>query len=172
MKFPNMASLRSRGIPALVVAMLVIGLLGWWMAYDIRSDSAADNHAVVDATATAAVQTQVSKALTMVLSYDYGDPGSTEKAADALLAGDARKEYETLFASLQERAPDQKLVLTAQVEASGVKKLTDDSAELLVFLDQSSRRAGDKEASVSAAQLAVTATKADGTWKITELKPL
>lgn len=39
-------------------------------------------------------------------------------------------------------------------------------------LDQSSQRADDKEASISAAQIAISAKKVDGAWRITELKPL
>lgn len=163
---------RKYGVTVVVAVMVIVGLLGWWMSVDARSGSAAQNHAVVDKTATAKVSAEVSASLTKVLSYDHSDPDTTEKAADELLAGDARKEYDTLYASLKERAPGQKLVLTAQVEASGVKELNDDTAKLLVFLDQSSQRAGDKEASISAAQLAVTAKKVDGKWKITELKPL
>jgi Mce-associated membrane protein len=89
-----------------------------------------------------------------------------------VLAGKARTEYDTLFASLQQRAPGQQLQLTAQVQAIGVKELRGDKATLLVFLDQSSQRAADKESSVSAAQLSVTAEKKDGSWKITGLKPL
>lgn len=167
-----MTFVRRQAITIIVAVILVVGLLGWWMALDARSAAAAQNHAVVDAVATAKVTNDVSVALAKVLSYDYNDPDTTQKAAEALLAGDARKEYETLYASLKERAPGQKLLLTAQVEAAGVKELTDNSAKLLVFLDQSSRRAADKEASVSAAQIAVSAKKVNGHWKITELKTL
>ncbi|KAA1423930.1 hypothetical protein FE697_010290 [Mumia zhuanghuii] len=152
--------------------MLAIGIVGLWTAYDLRSADAAQNLAVVDEDATAAVQSEVSRALVSVLSYDYSDPTPTEQAADEVLAGDAREEYDKLFASLQERAPGQQLVLTAQVQVAAVKTLTDDSAELLVFLDQSSQRASDQEASVSAAQLAVDAEKVGGVWKVTGLTPL
>lgn len=154
------------------LVMLVVGGVGWWMAVDPGGSSAADNRAVIDATASAQVQSEVSRGLTQVLSYDYADPGRTTSALDAVLSGAARKEYDTLFASLQERAPGQQLVLTAAVQGAAVKELTGDTAKLLVFLDQSSRRADDKEASVSAAQLAVTAKKVNGAWTITGLKPL
>lgn len=167
-----MTMVRKHAITVVVAVMMVVGMLGWWMTIDARSTSAAQNHAVVDATATARVKSDVSVALAKVLSYDYTDPTTTQKAAEALLSGKARTEYDTLYASLKERAPGQKLFLTARVEAAGVKELTDNSAKLLVFLDQSSSRATDKEATVSAAQIAVTAKKINGTWKITELKPL
>lgn len=162
-----------RSVPVVLAgALLVVGLLGWWMQYDLHRDGSADNAAVIDSKATAEVQSAVSQALGRVLTYDFQAPETTAKAADALLAGDARSEYDTLFASLQERAPGQKLMLTAQVQAVGVKELTGDKAELLVFLDQSSQRAADDESSVSAAQLAVEARKVDGVWKITGLEPL
>lgn len=167
-----MTIVRKYGITVGVAIMLIVGMLGWWMAVDARTDSATQNHAVVDKTASEKVKTEVSVALTQVLTYDYNDPKATEAAAEKVLSGDARKEYDTLFASLQERAPGQKLVLTAQVTAAGVKELHGDSAKLLVFLDQSSQRASDKEASVSAAQLSITAKQSNGKWKITQLKPL
>ena len=162
-----------RSLPVvLAAALLVVGLLGWWMQYDLHSNGSADNGAVIDSKATAEVQSAVSQSLGRVLTYDFQDPKTTQAAADSLLAGDARSEYDTLFASLQERAPGQKLMLTAQVQAVGVKELSGDKAKLLVFLDQSSQRAADDESSVSAAQLAVEAEKVKGVWKITGLKPL
>lgn len=157
---------------ALAVVLLAVGLVGWWMSYDLRGDDSATNGAVIDSKQTAQVQASVSQGLARVLTYDFADPGSTEAAADAVLSGKARSEYDTLFASLQERAPGQQLRLTAQVQAIGVKELRGDTATLLVFLDQSSQRASDSESSVSAAQLSVTATKQGSTWRITGLKPL
>lgn len=154
------------------VVMLAVGAVGWWMSVDLRSSSATDNHAIIDAKATAQVQSDVAKGLTEVLSYDYADPSRTTSALNSVLAGDARKEYDTLFASLQQRAPGQQLVLSAEVQGVAVEHLTDDTAKVLVFLDQSSQRAKDKEASVSAAQLSITAKKIKGAWLITGLKPL
>ncbi len=168
----RLPALRPHLVTALLVALTVVGLVGAWMAYDLRSTPAAQNLAVVDTTATAEVQSEVSQALTRVLSYRYDDPAPTEQAADEVLSGQAREEYDTLFASLQERAPGQQLVLAAQVQMAAVKELTADTARLLVFLDQSSQRADDDEASVSAAQLAVEAKKVDGAWKVTGLTPL
>jgi Mce-associated membrane protein len=157
---------------ALAVVFAVVGAALWWAAYDARTDPVVDNLAVHDATATAEVRDAVSQALVSVLSYDYADPATTDRAADEVLGGDARREYDQLVATLHEKAPDQQLVLTATIEAVGVKELDDDSAELLVFLDQSSRRATDAEARFSAAQLAVTAERTGDTWRITGLTPL
>jgi Mce-associated membrane protein len=162
-----------RAVPVTLAAILfAVGFAGWALWFGLRADDPSDNGAVVDSKTTAQVQASVSQALGRVLTYDFQDPATTEAAADDVLAGKARKEYDTLFASLQQRAPGQQLRLTAQVQAIGVKQLRGDTAQLLVFLDQSSQRATDQESSVSAAQLAVTAEKKGGTWKITGLKPL
>ena len=155
----------------LTALLLAVGLFGWWQHFDLNS-GAAQNHAISDAKATGQVQSVVGQGLERVLSYDYQQPDATKQAAKVVLSGNASKEYDELFGKLQDKAPDQKLVLTARVIAAGVVELTDDKAKLLVFVDQSSRRAKDKDASVSAAQLSVTAQKNKGTWTITGLKPL
>jgi Mce-associated membrane protein len=152
--------------------MLAVGIVGFWQAHQLRSNDALRNHALVDATSTAEVQSQVSQTLVKVFSYDFSDPSVTQDAAARLLAGKAREQYDTLFKTLEEKAPGQELVLSAQVQSAAVKTLTDSTATLLVFLDQSSQRKTDAEASVSAAQIAVDATKVDGIWKVTGLQPL
>ena len=74
--------------------------------------------------------------------------------------------------ALEDRAPGQQLTLTAQVQVAAVRKLEGKHATLLVFLDQASQRAKDKESSVSAAQLSIDAEKIDGQWRVTALRPL
>lgn len=167
-----MKNLRHYGVYILAVLLLGAGGAGWLQAHELRSTASASNRAVVDSSETAQVQSAVSQALTRVLTYDFAKPKSTEAAADQTLSGEARKEYDTLFADLEKRAPDQKLVLSARVQSAAVKSLTDDEATLVVFLDQTSQRASDKQASISAAQLAITATRKGPGWTITELKPL
>lgn len=159
-------------VAAVAVVALAVGIVGWYRYVELSGDGS-DNLAVVDTKETAAVQSAVSQALESVLSYNYEDPTTTQAAAEQVLSGDAREEYDTLFKTLEEQAPDQELVLTAQVVSVGVEELEGNSATLLVFVDQSSRRADDDQASLSAAQLQVEAGKeSDGTWVITGLTPL
>lgn len=164
--------MKTRVLIGLAALMFLVGAIGLWQAWSVGSSDAATNHALVDVAKTAEVEQAADKALTAVLSYDHASPQVTEKAADTWLVGSARKEYETLYATLKQKAPEQELRLVAQVQSVGVKSLTDDSAKALVFLDQSSQRLTDKEASVSAAQLAVSLVKRDGTWKVSSLRPL
>ncbi|WP_436700230.1 hypothetical protein [Nocardioides sp. BYT-33-1] len=159
---------------ALIVAIALIGVaivLGL-RAQSLRDDPALANRALLDEAAARGVTTEVSRGLAQVFSYDWSQPGITKAAADQLLSGQAREEYDTLFASLQERAPDQKLTLSTQVQIAGVQRLTETKATLLVFLDQSSSRAEDEESSVSAAQLRVEAERDGRAWVITALTPL
>lgn len=159
---------------ALVVAVVLIGVAAVLAvrAQALRDDPALANRALLDEAAARGVTTEVSRGLAQVFSYDWSQPGITEAAADELLSGQAREEYDTLFASLQERAPDQKLTLSTQVQVAGVQRLTETEATLLVFLDQSSSRAEDEESSVSAAQLRVDAERKGRSWVITALDPL
>lgn len=159
-------------LAAIVVVMLAVGATGYVAARQVHDRPELRNQALIDPVATAQLQSEVSQALVQVLSYDYANPAPTEQAAQNLLAGAARQEYQTLFKTLQAKAPGQKLVLTAQVQSAGVKTLTGDTATLLVFLDQASQRATDKQASVSAAELQIDAEQVDGQWKVTGLTPL
>ncbi|GAA1527770.1 hypothetical protein [Nocardioides humi] len=159
---------------ALVVALALLGVavvLGL-RAQALRDDPALANRALLDEAVAREVSTAVSRSLVQVLSYDWSQPDLTHAAADRLLSGQARDEYDTLFASLQERAPDQRLTLVTEVQVVGIQRLTEDGATLLIFLDQSSSRAEDDESSVSAAQLRVEAERNGRSWVITGLHPL
>jgi Mce-associated membrane protein len=168
---------RSRLWPSLALLVVAALLIGVGVAYEIRqhtirSQSSAKNSALADSPATSEVIGQVSTALNKVLSYQYANPTATQQAAGQLLTGDASTQYKTLFTALQQKAPGEKLTLVAKVVTAGVTSLHGNTAQLLVFLDQSSTRASDKQSSTSAAQLDVTAVKQGGTWKISELLPL
>jgi len=159
-------------VVGLAVALLAIAAVLAWQSHTLRDDPALENRAQLDKAIQEDVITVVSRGLTQVLSYDYNQPEATRAFADQVLDGQAREEYDTLFASLQDRAPGQKLTLTAQVQVAGVEELSSSKANLLVFVDQKSFRKKDEEASVSAAQLDITAERKGGTWVITGLKPL
>jgi Mce-associated membrane protein len=159
-------------VVGLAVALVVVASVLAWQTHTLRNDPALENRAQLDEAIQKDVIDVVSRGLTQVLSYDYSQPEATRAYADQVLAGQAREEYDTLFASLQDRAPGQQLTLTAQVQVAGVDELTGSKADLLVFIDQKSQRKQDKEASVSAAQLDITAERKGTTWVITGLKPL
>jgi Mce-associated membrane protein len=162
-----------RRLPVLfaALAVLVTAAGGFFLVRYEQLGAATDNVALLDTAGTANVSSQVSQALTAVLSYRYDDTASTERAAEQELTGAARRQYDQLFAQVRTQAPAQKLVLTTRVVSIGVTRLAGGTAQLLVFLDQSATRGDNHAASASAAQLSVTATEVDGRWLVSDLQP-
>jgi len=167
----RVATLRG-AVAGVSLALLVVTGVLLWQANHLRNDPMLANRALLDKNVEQGVTAVVSRGLTQVLSYDYEHPDATRAFADQVLSGQARTEYDTLFTGLQKRAPGEKLTLSAEVRVAGVRELTGSRATMLVFIDQRSTRATDKQTSVSAAQLSITAERKGPTWVITELKPL
>lgn len=152
----------------LVVALLLAGGGLFAAGRQLRDTPATSNKALTDSRATIRVAGDVTNALGKVFSYSPDATGVTKESAKQLLAGKALQSYAALFGQVEKQAADQKLTLTTHVVRAGVTRLTDDSAHLLVFLDQVYERKG-KAASRAAAQLSVTAQLRDGRWTIVEI---
>ncbi|WP_370972754.1 hypothetical protein [Amycolatopsis sp. cg9] len=156
-----------------VLSAIVVVALGCavWFGVETASLSPGSNQALVDSAATASVSAEVSDAVKAVFSYDYANLARTERAASQVLTGDAVGQYQSQFASARTRAAAEKLVRTTTVRAAGVRSLVGDDASLLLFLDQQTVGPGGALSS-SVAQLAVTARRVDGQWKISSLTAL
>ncbi len=145
-----LATIRSAGplrltvVGLSVVLLLTAAVLGW-RAHELRQDPSLTNRALLATEVQEDAVKTVSQGLTQVLSFDYTQPDATRAFADRVLSGQARQEYDTLFASLEERAPGQKLTLSAEVRVAGVRELTASRASMLVFVDQRSTRAKDAQ---------------------------
>ena len=156
-----------------LVAVIVVALgLAVWFGIETASLSPGDNQALVDSSATASVSAEVSDAVKSVFSYDYANLARTERAASDVLVGEAVRQYQGQFASARGRAVSEKLVRTTTVRAIGVRSLQGDDASLLLFLDQQTVAQGGGAPSSSVAQLAVTAKRVDGRWKLSALTAL
>jgi Mce-associated membrane protein len=153
-----------------VVAGLLFALGGWFLAQRPSSE-APPNLALVDPAATAEVIASVTSSLNRIFSYSFDQTGTTEQAATTALRGKALESYRGLFGQVRAMAPAQQMVLTTRVVHAAVQQLTADQATLLVFLDQSSTRAGTNSTSAAAAQLSVTAKREGAMWVITDLAP-
>ncbi|MFE6666242.1 hypothetical protein ACFVFH_22130 [Streptomyces sp. NPDC057697] len=152
----------------LAVALLVTGGALYAEGRALRDTPATSNRALTDSEATTRVAGDVSNALGKVFSYSPQATDVTKESAKQLLAGKALQQYAALFGQVEKQAADQKLTLTTHVVRAGVTRLTDDSAHLLVFLDQVYEREG-KPATTAAAQLSVTAQLRDGHWTVVEI---
>jgi Mce-associated membrane protein len=156
-----------------VAAALLVGTGAWGLiaAANLRDSPAARNSALVDTGRTAEVSAAVAGALNQIFSYSYDKTDVTDKAAKAVLRGEALTTYDKLFAEVRAKAPAQKLVLTSRVVYSAVQSLEGDRAQLFVFLDQSATRVDDNTTSAAAAQLSITAKREGGRWVITDMAP-
>lgn len=154
---------------ALGAVTVLLGGFGVWAtlhASSLRSDAAAQNTALTDSQATAAVRRQISAAVDTIFSYSYANTALTKQAAQAVLTGPAVRQYNTLFALVTKNAPAQKLIVTTRVTSTGVELLSGDRARLLVFANQQDTRAGTGQTSYAGAMFAVTALRQGGRWKI------
>jgi Mce-associated membrane protein len=161
----------ARGPLALFVLSVLLAVVGAGLtvrAAQLRDNPAAANRAFTDATATSQLTAAVSADVSEIFSYSYPDLAATLRAADRVLAGQAAAQYRQLAPEL-DQAVGQRLTVVTRVQAVGVSSLTPDSAQLLIFLDQTATRGTGKSSTVPA-QLDVTARLSGGTWRITNIE--
>ncbi|MFB7427979.1 hypothetical protein ACFC0K_32310 [Streptomyces hydrogenans] len=163
-------ALRRRAALATVLAVLLLGGGAFFYgAHQLRSTPSARNQALTDAAATTRVGGDVGEGLARIFSYTPTSADAAERSAGSVLAGRAARQYTDLFAQVRESLVEQRITLSTQAVRTGVIELDGDTARLLVFLDQVSRR--DKgAATAAAAQLTVTARFQDDRWLITDIK--
>jgi Mce-associated membrane protein len=156
-------------VAVLGAATVVVGSLGIWAAvaaHGLRASTSSANAALLDQSATQGVERAVASAVNTIFSYSYADTARTKTAAQQLLTGPAIRQYNQLFALVQQQAPKEKLVVTTRVTNIGVELLTAGQARLLVFANQQDSSAGPSKATYGGAMFAVTAVNHDGRWQI------
>lgn len=152
-----------------LAALLLGGSTFFHGAHQLRSTPAARNHALTDTAATVRVGGDVGEGLARIFSYAPARADAAERSAASVLSGRAARQYTELFAQVRESLTAQRLTLTTQAVRTGVIELKGNTARLLVFLDQTSRRDG-APATSAAAQLTVTAEFRDDRWLIVDIK--
>ncbi|MFE6854482.1 hypothetical protein ACFVDH_27250 [Streptomyces sp. NPDC057674] len=181
-RFP--ATWQKAALAALVAVLLLAGSAFFYGAHQLRSTPSARNHALTDAGATARVGGDVGEGLARIFSYTPASDDAVERSAGTVLAGRAARQYADLFAQVRAKLVEQRITLSTQTVRTGVIELDGDSARLLVFLDQTSRRDSPREAGTpqdkarqdkatatsAAAQLTVTATFQGDRWLIVDIK--
>ncbi len=145
------------------------GVFATVAGHSLRATAVTANTALVDRPATASVQRDITRAIETIFSYSYADVAKTRSAAQALLTGAAIKQYDQLFALVEQQAPKEKLIVVTKVTRTGVELLTGDRARILVFANQQDTRAGTGQASYSGAMFAVTAVLRGAHWQISDI---
>ncbi|MFF9853868.1 hypothetical protein [Streptomyces litmocidini] len=156
--------------PAAAVTVLLLGGAGFhYAAHQLRSAPSARNHALTDTGTTTRVSGDVAEGLARVFSYTPADTDAAERSSRTVLAGRAARQYGDLLAQVRTNLVEQRITLSTQAVRTGVIELDGDSARLLVFLDQTSRR-DRAAATTAAAQLTVTAKYQGDRWLIVDIK--
>jgi hypothetical protein len=127
------------------------------------------NDALSDPDGTREVVTAVTTAVEATFSYDYTNLAVTESAVEKYLTDGARCVYEAVFSQVRQLAPQQKIVLRSTVHELAVTSLAGDSAEVLVFVDQTVTRAATNNTAAVGAQFVLGAQRDGDTWKIAKL---
>jgi Mce-associated membrane protein len=145
---------------AVVAAGLVAATLWMWIAGDDASggDSAARQ-----------AQVAAERAVVPVLSYDYETLAEDQKAAQALMTGGYRQEYDKLFTVLEENAPETQTKVTASVVASGIVRASAERVQVLVFVDRPTTNKLSAEPVVYKDQVTLSMQLVDGEWLVDDM---
>lgn len=143
-----------------LVAAGVLAAAGWtW--------SAAGASSTPDA--ARAAQVAAERAVVPVLSYDFEHLEDDRAAAQALMTGRYRKEYDKLFAVLEDNAPRTRTRVTADVISSGIVRGSDDRVQVLVFVDRPTTNRLSPEPVVYKDQVTLSMQLVDGEWLVDDL---
>ncbi len=144
---------------ALVAAGLVVATTWMWLAGGDGGDDSAARDAQVAA----------ERAVVPVLSYDYEHLEEGQRAAQALMTGSYRREYDKLFAVLEENAPETQTKVTASVVASGIVRASAERVQVLVFVDRPTTNKLSAEPVVYKDQVTLSMQLVDGTWLVDDM---
>ncbi len=145
---------------ALVAAGLVVATLWMWLA---GGDAGGDDSAAREA------QVAAERAVVPVLSYDYEHLDEDQKAAQALMTGGYREEYDKLFTVLEENAPETQTRVTASVVASGIVRAAAERVQVLVFVDRPTTNKLSAEPVVYKDQVTLSMQLVDGEWLVDDM---
>ena len=143
-----------------MAAGLVAATLWMWIAGD---DAGGDDSAAREA------QVAAERAVVPVLSYDYETLDEDQRAAQALMTGGYREEYDKLFTVLEENAPETQTKVTASVIASGIVRASDERVQVLVFVDRPTTNKLSAEPVVYKDQVTLSMQLVDGEWLVDDM---
>jgi len=128
-----------------------------------------DNIAVVDQKATADLLERADSVIEQVFSYSYEKLAERDQLLAELTTEEFREEQDALFAQIEAEAPTRQLTVTCTVAESAAQWLTEDEADVLVFLDQKSVSGVDGQESAAGAMLLASFELSGREWLLTAI---
>jgi Mce-associated membrane protein len=157
---------RWRSIVATVLVVSAVGLAAGLFFTMYRPDQR-----VGDAAARRAIQV-ASDGSVAVLSYAPDHLDRDFAKAKSYLTGDFLAYYTKFTEQIAAMAQQKHVTETAQVVRAAVSELQPDSADVLVFVNQTATSKEKPEPQTTASSARVTLTKVKGSWLISKLDPL
>lgn len=127
------------------------------------------NHALIDVEHTGEVLERAKSISGELFTFTYTDLQAHRKRFAELTMGEFSRQYDDLFASIVAQATAQQLSLSSTVQDAAVRVLTDDEAEVLVFINQTSTNGTTGAQTGGNAMFLATLRQSDGDWKIADL---
>jgi len=164
----------SRGVGSLVGVILLAsaliasaGMAGWLYLYQYRPDQQTDSAAAKVALDAA------SRGTIALLSYAPDSLDQDFAAAKAQLTGDFLSYYTQFTEQIVTPAAREKSVKTeASVVRAAVSTIQPDSAEVLVFINQTTTSKENPDGAFAASSVKVGLKKIDGAWLIASFDPV
>jgi Mce-associated membrane protein len=151
------------GLPVIAAASLA----GWVFWYHYRPDQQTDNSA-----GKAAIRA-ASDGTVAVLSYAPDSVDHDFAAAKTHLTGDFLAYYSKFTEDIVAPAVrDKGIKKTATVVQAALSQLHPDSAEVLVFVDQTTTSKASPEPNLTASSVVVRLTKIDDHWLVSKFDPV
>lgn len=139
------------------VGVIVAGQ--WWLAGQRTEQERATT-----------VREAADRAVERVLSYDYHRLQAGAASTRPLLTGHLQKQYASLQEQLQRTAPRLKASITAVVRQSAVLDADDDSAEVLLFVNQTTVSTEMKGPQLDQSRVIATLVQDDGKWLVDSVR--
>lgn len=176
LRLPGAPTTRRGTALMLALTVLLVAAAAFFGAewYRTTFTGSAANTALTDVGTTARVSEQVGEAVTKVYSFDYARLQQAEDDARGVITPAFQPEFDRIFGSVKDLAPQQQAVVTATIPKSAVASIDGDRATVYVFVNQVIRRQADGGApqeGSAAARLRVDAEFVDGRWKIAAMTP-
>jgi Mce-associated membrane protein len=156
------------GIPTWVLAALAaatavtVGACAWlWFA--VPSDASVEE-------STRAAQSAAERAVVPILSYNAQHLDEDQRAAQAYMTSDYRKEYDKVFGVIKQNAPGTKTTVKTEVLGSGIVRSGTDRVQVLLFLDRPTTNKQTAQPLVYKDQATVTMQRVDGEWLVDGIK--
>jgi Mce-associated membrane protein len=159
---PGRAARGVRLLAGLLVVLLGTAAVLGWQVREQRAVERARGEALQVARSTAVV----------VLSYDHRRLAEDVAEAEELSTGEFLEQYRAATSGLVDQAEAGQVVVTASVQAASVQDAEADRVEVLLFVDQTTRRQGLEEPRTDQNRVRLTLERVDGRWLLSALDAL